>query len=577
MPSLRIGIILLLIFALSSIASQHSTDRPAKNSTELHEQADTFASRMVPLGFNGALLIAEGDEILLNKGYGFADRVNKIPNTRNTVLSLGSIVKPFTSAAIMRLVQEGKMDLSDNLSEYFENVPDDKQNITIKQMLSHTSGLPGQVGTDYENITNEDLLNAAFKRPLSFEPGQDYQYSNLAFSLLALIIEKVSGLNYEEYINQNIFQPAGMTQTGYTLPDWDPDNIAHNYTGVEDNGTFPEREYYPNWNLIGNGGMLSTTTDMFKFYQFIKGNDFLNKDTKEIMFTPVFDVDALGIVALNGGEIIQHNGGGWDGNSALFRWYRKADKMFMVFTNSGINNQPGFVAFEEPLDRLLMGETINMPPKIEVNSEIDLSQFEGQYSIGSEKNPKLFIQPDSQKLRLESTSQEVINLFQFPERSMDAFKEWNRNIKSATVGVIQDKNGEGFRSLFGNSQQFAEELASEIEFEGFGPDASVMVLTFPAHSEDLINTKIFITENSEAREGLVVNLITDGESFRGVGYDFSFISPYAITLIPNRSNGWTGYEFNTGGSFKVDISLSEDQSLTGIALSRGEEIPLKKL
>ena len=359
---------------------------------------------MVPLGFNGALLIAEGDEILLNKGYGFADRVNKIPNTRNTVLSLGSIVKPFTSAAIMRLVQEGKMDLSDNLSEYFENVPDDKQNITIKQMLSHTSGLPGQVGTDYENITNEDLLNAAFKRPLSFEPGQDYQYSNLAFSLLALIIEKVSGLNYEEYINQNIFQPAGMTQTGYTLPDWDPDNIAHNYTGVEDNGTFPEREYYPNWNLIGNGGMLSTTTDMFKFYQFIKGNDFLNKDTKEIMFTPVFDVDALGIVALNGGEIIQHNGGGWDGNSALFRWYRKADKMFMVFTNSGINNQPGFVAFEEPLDRLLMGETINMPPKIEVNSEIDLSQFEGQYSIGSEKNPKLFIQPDSQKLRLESTS-----------------------------------------------------------------------------------------------------------------------------------------------------------------------------
>ena len=104
-----------------------------------------------------------------------------------------------------------------------------------------------------------------------------------------------------------------------------------------------------------------------------------------------------------------------------------------------------------------------------------------------------------------------------------------------------------------------------------------MVLTFPAHSEDLINTKIFITENSEAREGLVVNLITDGESFRGVGYDFSFISPYAITLIPNRSNGWTGYDFNTGGSFKVDISLSEDQSLTGIALSRGEEIPLKKL
>ncbi|MDY6994370.1 MAG: serine hydrolase, partial [Pseudomonadota bacterium] len=520
-----------------------------KNSDNLKDQANTFASRMVPLGFSGALLIADGDEIILNKGYGYADRKNKIPNTKNSVFSLGSIVKPFTAVSIMRLVQEGKIDLVDTLPKFFDGVPTEKQDITIKQMLSHTSGLSGTVGSDYDNISKEDLIEAAFNRPLDYQPGTDYGYSNLAFSLLAIIIEKVSGLSYEKYLSRNIFQPAGMTQTGYTLPTWDTKNIAHNYTGTEDNGTFIERDHYPNWNLIGNGGMLSTTTDLFKFYQFIKGNAFLDEETKETMFTPVWDVDALGIVALRDGAIIQHNGGGWDGNSALFRWYRKAGKMFMVFTNSGINNQPGFIAFEEPIDRLLDGESIEMPPEINVNTELNLSKMKGEYSVAENESSKLSIEPGYNKLRLESNSQEVINLFQFPDRDISAFKEWNRKIKIATLELIQDGETRGFKSLFQGSEEFADELASEIELEDFGTSASVKVLSQPASRKDLINTKIFITENSEVQEGLIVNLITDTKSYKGSGYDFMFISPYAITLIPSKEGYWVGYDYNTNQSF----------------------------
>lgn len=563
---ITISILLFAAHLISSCANTNKVEAPSyiSNST-VASNIDTYLSRMVPLGFNGAVVVAEGNSIILNKGYGLADRSQDIPNTANTVFSLGSIVKTFTSVSILRLYQENELKLSDNLGKYFSNVPADKSMITIKQMLSHTSGLPPQVGTDYENITKADLINSAFDQPLAFTPGSGYQYSNVAYSLLALIIEDITGLGYEEYIYTNIFKPAGMTQTGYTIPTWEQDDIAHNYTGMEDNGTFSERTYYPNWNLIGNGGILSTTTDMFRFYQYLKSDEFINAETKELMFTPVWDTDALGIVALRGGEFVQHNGGGWDGNSALFRWYIQADKMFMIFTNSGFNNKPGFVHFEDPLDGFLIGEEkVVMPPEISNSKDLDFPEIEGSYRFKSNDAAFLSINKDYPFFRLSSNTQETINMFEFPEKEISSFTDWNQKIKIATLELIQDRRSYSYPTLFSGGHDFSAELLSEIENEGFSNNAVVDVLTFPTGREGFYNTKILIRESEKHSAGLAISLITDLNAFGGAGYDFEEISGYSVVLIPQSQNTWISYDFNSGKSSELTLEYLDDGSLEKI-------------
>ena len=243
--------------------------------------------------FSGALLIIKDGHKIFSKGYGFADKENKIPFSPSTPASMGSITKAFTATAIMKLVEQGKISVSDPLKKFFPKVPVDKADITIHQMLTHSSGFHEFLqndGGDYEKIETEAFLKRAFSEPLAFKPGEKAVYTNVGMSILGIIIEQVSGMEYEFFLKKYLFEPLGIHSIGYHTPDVKSDSIAHGYQNGKDWGTIPQHittaGNQPYWNLKANGGLEVSLNEMAIWANAFTNNTILKKETIEQMFTP---------------------------------------------------------------------------------------------------------------------------------------------------------------------------------------------------------------------------------------------------------------------------------------------------
>jgi CubicO group peptidase (beta-lactamase class C family) len=253
------------------------------------KRVDEFLSTLTDHGLHGGVLIAKNGQIIFEKGYGFADRTAKVPITVDTVFDIASATKDFTHVAILQLVAQQRIAMKDQLSKFFPNVPADKASITIQNLIEHTAGMPEYSGKDNEVLPKEKFLERIFKAELLSVPGKKESYSNPGYSLLAAIIEKVSGLSYEVYLKKNIFDGIGMNQTGYVLPKWKPNQIAHSYGNGKDRGStfhFPHAADGPYWNLRGNGGTLSTLRDMFKFYEACVSGELFSAGSNLRIFAP---------------------------------------------------------------------------------------------------------------------------------------------------------------------------------------------------------------------------------------------------------------------------------------------------
>lgn len=288
-------------------------------------------------GASGAFLVAKDGEIILSKGYGQADRKNNVPVTTDTVFDIGSITKQFTAAAILKLEMQGKLSVTDGIAKFFGNVPKDKSPITLHHLLTHTAGLRDAFGDDYARMTRKQIITKAMKTPLQFEPGTGYQYSNVGYSLLGAVVEIVSGQSYETYLHENLFKPAGMTQTGYQLPQWNPTHLAHGYKknlfgAFKDDGTPLDHRWAddgPYWNLRANGGILSTVGDMYKWHLALEGDAVLSPEAKTKLFKPhvreeeggptYYCYGWLWVKTNWGSTLIVHNGG----NGLFFASFRR--------------------------------------------------------------------------------------------------------------------------------------------------------------------------------------------------------------------------------------------------------------
>ena len=219
---------------------------------DLGHKLDEYLSRLETLGYSGGLAVVKGGETVLLKGYGQADREGGIPMRPDSVFNLGSITKPFTAAAILRLQELGKLKTSDPVSRFFDGVPEDKAGITLEHLLTHSSGLESDFSpTDYEATTREEYARRALASKLLFPPGQGYEYANAGYSLLAAVIEKTTGKDYETALGELVLKPAGMTETGYKAPRWDAARVAHGYRGGEDWGTILARIEEPGRAVLG--------------------------------------------------------------------------------------------------------------------------------------------------------------------------------------------------------------------------------------------------------------------------------------------------------------------------------------
>jgi CubicO group peptidase (beta-lactamase class C family) len=221
-------------------------------------------------GFSGVVRVQRDGSVLLEKGYGLANRAEQIPFTPGTVVQIGSNTKDFTALAILQLQAAGRLSLSDTLGRYFPAAPADKRGITLRQLMDHRAGFPGAMGGDSERVSRQALIDSAMHYRLLFPPGSRESYSNTGYALLAAIIEQISGRSYDAYIHETILAPLGLKRTGFLLPRFAARELAHGYlAGGTDHGTMlakPHAADGPYWNLRGNGGMLSTVGDMHAFY-----------------------------------------------------------------------------------------------------------------------------------------------------------------------------------------------------------------------------------------------------------------------------------------------------------------------
>jgi CubicO group peptidase (beta-lactamase class C family) len=314
---------------------------------EYAEQIDNFFKKAQTNNFSGNVLVVHEGKIILKEGYGWKDRETEMPEDGNSVFDVGSITKQFTGAAILKLEMQGKLKTSDLLSKYFPEIPADKKNITLHHLLTHSAGFPGAIGDDFEQISSEDFMKLAFNEELLFTPGEMYEYSNVGFSILGILVEKLSGKTYEQFLHDEIFVPAGMLHTGYIIPQYDPNTLSVGYSSDGERwGTMTERfnGVSPGWHLKANGGILSTLDDMYNWTLALEGEKILNNAAKEKYFTPHIkeypDGDTYygyGWVIMDSpeGKMIWHNGGNGISLSTFMGFNQQTKTCVIVNVNIG--------------------------------------------------------------------------------------------------------------------------------------------------------------------------------------------------------------------------------------------------
>ncbi|MGD9589096.1 MAG: serine hydrolase domain-containing protein [Pyrinomonadaceae bacterium] len=266
---MKFYILILVLLIVTATYPQGKSKVVVANDDRIRK-IDSLLTSLVPEGLDGVILIKSKDSVLLHKAYGFADRASGRTMKLDTGFDIGSLVKPFTKAAILKLQEHGKLSTSDTLSKYFKSVPEDKAAITIDQVIRHTAGLPDSFGSDYAVMTADELLTKVLAAPLVSKPGEKRNYSNSGYSLLAMIIEKTSGRSYEEYIRKEIFEPAGVRRIGYSLAGWRKADLAVGSFDGKPWGTPLDKTWAkdgPYWNLRGNGGMLATAEETSRWFE----------------------------------------------------------------------------------------------------------------------------------------------------------------------------------------------------------------------------------------------------------------------------------------------------------------------
>jgi CubicO group peptidase (beta-lactamase class C family) len=356
----------------------------------LAEALDAHMTRLEAYGFSGSLLVAKGGEVVLQKGYGFADVDRKAPFTVDTAFDIGSITKQFTAAAILKLEMQGKLSVQDPIGKWFDGVPEDKQAITLHHLLTHSSGLEDVFGDDYEEMPRDELVKQALASKLLWAPGTRYRYSNAGYSLLGAIVEKASGKPYETFLHESLWQPAGMTRTGYRLQEKGP--LARGVQGGKDWGTPLDHAWAPEgpwWNLRANGGVLSTVGDLYKWHRALEGEAILSKEAKAKIFTPHVPEDEEGtshygygwaiFKTQRGTRLIAHNGGNGIFN-ADFRRY--VDEGVVVIIGSNRSDFPSIPAVG-PVSRLIFNADYAPPPAVIKADPAAVRKLAGSYSLPS--------------------------------------------------------------------------------------------------------------------------------------------------------------------------------------------------
>jgi CubicO group peptidase (beta-lactamase class C family) len=307
---------------------------------KLGEELDDLMIGFSKKGYSGAVLVAQNDEIILNKGYGFADRERKIQNTSATLFNVASVSKIFTAAAVLKLEMQGKLKTSDLISKYLGKFPKEKSEATIHHLLTHTAGLVvGGATLDYSS--RKAFVQSVKDTPIESKPGEKYRYTNAGYVLLAAIVEEVSGKPFEKYLQKNIFDPAGLDATGYAWDSRFKDSpVAVGYAGDNLETLKPIPRASNVWGNRGASNLIITTGDLYKWIQALRKNKVLTEQAKKKMFTAYAHEDegyGWHVTKTARNTTMVRRGGGMPDFESEVQWYIDENTVVIFTVNNDLN------------------------------------------------------------------------------------------------------------------------------------------------------------------------------------------------------------------------------------------------
>ncbi len=434
-------------YALAAFAFAFATPASAQDV----ETMDAYVSAQEDAGtFMGAVLVAKDGDILFDKGYGAADLAWGVPNGGDVKYRIGSVTKQFTAVSILLLEERGKLSLDAPISTYLDKTPKAWAPITVKQLLNHTSGIPNFTAAEDFRTTNklpatrQSVIDLFRGEPLDFAPGSRYSYSNSGYILLTAIVEDVSGQPYAAFLQENIFDPLEMTDSGGA------DNtsiVARHAAGYSPSGEGVVRAPYANLDIpMGAGAIYSTTRDLLKWQRGLFGGEILSDASLAKYVTPALDNYALGVgVRTNAaGTIYLHSGGIEGFNSWLgYDPDRKVTVAVLANLNGNIPMEIGAA-----LMGLAQGGELAEPV---VREEVavaaaNLARYEGTYALAPTFKIRVFLEGD--QLKAQATDQPAFDLYPqdgeedfFFLKVIDAQVHFNRSDDGTIESLTLYQNG----------------------------------------------------------------------------------------------------------------------------------------
>lgn len=420
------------------------------------ESVDEFVARyMKAKQIPGlAVLVKQDGKIVRSQGYGFANLEHMVPVKPETIFESGSVGKQFTATAVMMLVEEGKLQVTDSISKYL-NVPGTWKNITIHHMLSHTSGL-GDYPEDFDlqkDYTEDEMLKMIIAQPLGFAPGEKWNYSNLAYVTLGILIHKLSGKFYGDYLAEHIFRPLDMNATRIISEADIVSNRAGGYRLVK-NEIKNQEWVSPTLNTTADGSLYFTIEDLAKWDAALETEKLLKKSSLEKMWTPVVLNDgkpqAYGygwevFTTKNGQKLVEHSGE-WQGFTTHIARYL-GDRLTVVVLCNLANTDTGYIAHKiagiyNPIYAPPVHTAIKLDPAV-------LKSYEGQYRLEDRLTWK--IRSEGDKLIIEWNERSIPI---YPESETSFFVEdsertmvFNKDQTGKVTGLTWFPVGLKFRKI----------------------------------------------------------------------------------------------------------------------------------
>ena len=342
-----LAVCVLPVVTIVSFTGVYSSAQ-AIDTKQVFAREDAYiAEETVTHHFRGTVLVGIDGKIVFEKAYGLADEEWAVPNTPKTKFRIASLTKQFTAVCILLLQERGLLHVQDPVLKYLPDLPAAWKEVTVHQLLTHTSGVPNPDygGKQYANMqrigaTPGELVALVANQPLDFNPGTKWNYSNTGYIVLGMLIEKLSGQSYADFLKSNIFQPLGMTDSGY---DRAPEILRARASGYDiNNGHLTNPDFIDMSVPFSAGGIYSTVEDMFRWNEALAHpGKLLSADSLRQMFTEYPEAANQGqhygygvvISRQKFGKLLYYHGGGVEGFSSIIQRYPEERLCIVVLSN----------------------------------------------------------------------------------------------------------------------------------------------------------------------------------------------------------------------------------------------------